>query len=72
VIKYVDVPAEAARTSMLGAGMPAEIVEGPLEHHQVMKLGYTARVSGAVEEITGHKATYFAAFAHEERNAFFG
>jgi uncharacterized protein YbjT (DUF2867 family) len=32
VIKYVDVPAEAARTSMLGAGMPAEIVEGLLEH----------------------------------------
>ena len=72
VIKYVDVPAEAARTSMLGAGMPAEIVESLLEHYQVMKLGYTARVSGAVEEITGHKATYFEAFAHEERKAFVG
>ena len=39
VIKYVDVPAEAARTSMLGTGMSAEIVEGLLEHYRVMKLG---------------------------------
>jgi hypothetical protein len=37
-----------------------------------MKLEYTARVSGAVEEITGHKATYFEAFAHEETTAFIG
>jgi hypothetical protein len=57
---------------MLGGGMPAEIVEGLLEHYRVMKLGYTARVSGAVEEITGRKATYFEAFAQEEREAFVG
>ena len=37
-----------------------------------MKLEYTARVSGAVEEIAGHKATYFEAFAHEETTAFIG
>lgn len=72
VIKYVDVPAEAARKSMLGAGMPAEIVEGLLEHYKVMKLGHTARISGTVEEITEHKATSFEAFAHDERKAFVG
>lgn len=70
VIKYVDVPVEVARASMLGAGMPVEIVDGLLEHYRVMKLGYTARVSGAVEEITRQKATYFAAFAQEQREAF--
>jgi len=70
VIKYVDVPAEAARTSMLGAGMPAETVEVLLEHYGVMKLGYTARISSAVEEMIGQKATYFEAFAQEERKAF--
>jgi uncharacterized protein YbjT (DUF2867 family) len=72
LIKYVDVPAEAARASMLGAGMPAEIVEGLLEHYRVMKLGYTARVSDVVEEITGQEATYFEAFAQEQREAFVG
>lgn len=72
VIKYVDVPVEAARASMQGAGMPAEIVEGLLEHYQVMKSGYTARVSSAVEEITGQKATYFEAFAQAEKEAFVG
>ncbi len=70
VIKYVDVPAEAARTSMLSAGMPAETVEVLLEHYRVMKLGYTARISSAVEEMIGQKATYFEAFAQEERKAF--
>ena len=71
-IKYIDVPVESARASMQGAGMPPEIVESVLEHYQVMKLGYTARVSSAVEEITGQKATCFEAFAQAEREAFIG
>jgi uncharacterized protein YbjT (DUF2867 family) len=70
LIKYVDVPSEVARASMLGTGISAKIVEGLLEHYQVMKLGYTARVSDAVEQITGQKATYFGAFAQEQRKAF--
>lgn len=72
VIKYVDVPVEAARASMQGAGMPAEMVEALLEHYQIVKLGYTAQVSSAVEYITGQKATYFAAFAQAEKAAFVG
>jgi uncharacterized protein YbjT (DUF2867 family) len=72
VIKYVDVPVEAARASMQGAGMHAEIVEGLLEHYQVMKLGYTAQVSSSVEEITGQKATDFETFARAEKKAFGG
>ncbi|MDA9406182.1 SDR family oxidoreductase [Bradyrhizobium sp. CCBAU 45384] len=71
-IRYIDVPVEAARASMLGAGMPAVIVEGLLEHYRTMKLGFTARVSSSVEEITGRKATHFAAFAQEEREVFVG
>jgi len=72
VIKYVNVPVEAARASMQGAGMPAELVEGLLEHYQVVQSGHAARVSSAVEEITGQKATYFEAFAQAEREAFVG
>lgn len=69
-IKYVNVPVEAARASMQAAGMPAEIVEGLLEHSQVVKSGHTERISSSVEEITGQKATYFEAFAQAEREAF--
>lgn len=72
VIRYVNVPVEAARASMQAAGMPAELVEGLLEHFQVVKSGHTAGVSSAVEEITGQKATYFEAFAKAERAAFVG
>src|SRR5262249_8695962 len=43
-IKYVNVPIEAARASIEGTGMPAELVEGLLEHSQVVKSGHTARV----------------------------
>jgi hypothetical protein len=55
---------------MQKVGMPAELVEGLLEHYQVVKSGHTARVSSSVEEITGQKATYFEAFAQAERDAF--
>ncbi|WP_457096068.1 SDR family oxidoreductase [Lysobacter sp. P5_B9] len=72
VIKYVDVPVEAARVSMQKAGMPPEIIESLLEHHHAIKLGYTARVSTAVEEITGQKPTCFEAFARAEKEAFVG
>ncbi|MHA6202962.1 SDR family oxidoreductase [Dyella soli] len=71
-IRYVDVPSEAARASMQGAGMPAEIVEALLEHYHVMQLGYIAQVSSAVEEITGQKATHFEAFAQARKQAFVG
>ena len=70
VIKYVDVPVETARASMQDAGMPSEVVEALLEHNHLAKLGYTARVSDAVEVITGQKATYFEAFAQSEKEAF--
>ncbi|WP_266181393.1 SDR family oxidoreductase [Dyella humicola] len=72
VIKYVDVPTDAARASMQGAGMPAEIVEALLEHYHVVKLGYTAQVSSAVEEVTGQKATSFETFAQTQKEAFAG
>jgi uncharacterized protein YbjT (DUF2867 family) len=69
-IKFVDVPVEGARASMLKTGMPAEIVEGLLEHYNIMKLGHTAKLSSTVEDITGKKATTFETFAQENKGAF--
>jgi uncharacterized protein YbjT (DUF2867 family) len=71
-IKYVDVSAEAARQSMLEAGMPAVIVDALLELNHINKLGYTAKVSNTVEEITGQRATSFEKFAKDYKDAFVG
>lgn len=70
-IKYVDVPADVARQSMLETGMPAVIVDALLELNHINKLGYTAEVSNTVEEITGQKkATSFETFAQDYKDAF--
>lgn len=71
-IKYVDVPAEGARQSMLDAGMPVETVDALLELYHINKLGYTAEVSNTVEEITGQKATSFETFAKDYKEVFKG
>ncbi|MDP4146546.1 MAG: SDR family oxidoreductase [Bacillota bacterium] len=71
-VKFVDVSAEDARKSMLGAGMPTEVVDALLELNHINKLGYTADVSNTVEEITGQKATSFEAFAKDNKEAFLG
>lgn len=71
-VNYVDVPADAARQSMLEAGMPTVVVDAMLELYHIIKLGYTAEVSSTVEEITGQKATSFETFARDYKGAFIG
>jgi uncharacterized protein YbjT (DUF2867 family) len=71
-VKYVDVPAEAARRSMLEAGMPGETVDALLELYHINKLGYTAEVSNTVEEITRQSATSFETFAKDYKEVFIG
>ena len=69
-IRYVDVPANDARQSMLTTGMPEIIVDAMMELYQINKLGYTAEVSSTVAEITGQKATSFEAFANYYKGVF--
>lgn len=71
-VKYVDVPAEGARQSMVDAGMPIELVDALLELYHINKLGYTAEVSNTVEVITGQEATSFESFAHDYKEVFIG
>ncbi|MDQ0247557.1 uncharacterized protein YbjT (DUF2867 family) [Bacillus fengqiuensis] len=71
-VKYVDVAAESARQSMLEAGMPGETVDALLELYHINKLGYTAEVSNAVEEITGQKAISFETFAKDYKEVLMG
>ncbi|MDR7071519.1 SDR family oxidoreductase [Fictibacillus barbaricus] len=69
-IRYVDVPAESARQSMLDAGMPVETTDALLELYHINKLGYTAEVSDSIEMITGQKAVTFESFANDYKSAF--
>jgi (4-alkanoyl-5-oxo-2,5-dihydrofuran-3-yl)methyl phosphate reductase len=69
-LRYVDIPENAARDSMLSMGMPAEIVEGLLEFTAGMRTGPDQPVSGAVPDVTGHPARTFTAWAAENAAAF--
>ena len=64
-ISYVDVPESAARSAMLGLGMPAWMVDAMLELHAIDKAGYAAVVTDDVAKITGTPARSFADFAKE-------
>jgi uncharacterized protein YbjT (DUF2867 family) len=69
-LRYVDIPENAARDSMLSMGMPAEIVAGLLEFTAETGTGPDQAVSSAVPDVTGHPARTFAAWAAENAAAF--
>ena len=54
-LRFVDLPADAARQAMLGGGMPAEIVDGLLEFGTDRSAG-GEQVSDAVQTLTGRPA----------------
>ena len=64
-VTYVDVPESAAKSAMLGLGMPEWMVDAMMELHAIDKAGYAASVTDTVEKITGKKARTFADFARE-------
>lgn len=69
-VSYVDVPEEAARQSMLEAGMPAVLVDVMVELYRIEREGWVSTVSPVVEQITGRPARTFAAFAQDYATAF--
>ncbi|MBM7119389.1 SDR family oxidoreductase [Archangium primigenium] len=62
-VKYVDVPEEAARQGMVGAGMPGWSADAMLQLYGLIKAGHAARVTDTVQKITGRAPTTFAEFA---------
>jgi uncharacterized protein YbjT (DUF2867 family) len=70
-IAYVDVPEEAARSSMREAGMDSEVVEGLLEIAALVRTGgYISRVTPDFEVVAGVSATSFERFAEDHRRLF--
>jgi uncharacterized protein YbjT (DUF2867 family) len=64
-LKFVDIPDQAARESMLGMGMPAPIVEMMLEFCKAIKAGQAATVTDTVQKLTGKTPRTFEAWAQE-------
>jgi (4-alkanoyl-5-oxo-2,5-dihydrofuran-3-yl)methyl phosphate reductase len=64
-LKFVDVPDQAARESMLGMGMPAPIVEMMLEFCKAIKAGQAATITDTVQKLTGKTPRTFEAWAQE-------
>jgi uncharacterized protein YbjT (DUF2867 family) len=69
-IAYVDVPDEAARRSMLEAGVPAMIAGEIVALFGTMRAGSMARTTDAVRSLTGHEPRTFARFAHDHARLF--
>ncbi len=61
-IKHVDVPPEAARQSMLAAGVPETYANGLLELHAATRAGQTALVTSTVRDLLGRSPDTFDSF----------
>lgn len=64
-VKYVDVPPEAARQSMLQGGMPAWNATAVTELLEIFASGLAGRTTDTVERITGKKPISFEQFARD-------
>jgi NAD(P)H dehydrogenase (quinone) len=68
-VRYVDVPAEAAREAMTGMGMPPVVVDWLASLNEVVRNGWGAGISDDVRRLTGHAPRRFAAFARDHAEA---
>lgn len=69
-IRYQEVTPDEMRPGLLAAGLPADYTEFLLTILHFFKLGYSERVTDAVERITGKSPRRFQAYAQEYRAAF--
>lgn len=68
-IRYVDVPEAAARSAMEGLKLPGWMIDGMLALHDVVKQGWAAATTSAVQDVTGHAPRSFARFAADHAAA---
>jgi len=69
-VRYVDVPPEAARDSMLQAGMPAWNADAVTELYGAFATGQFGYTTDVVERIIGQPPIPFERFAKENATAF--
>lgn len=68
-IRFRDIPPEAMRQALLGAGMPADYAEFLLLILGFFKAGYSERITENVQHITGQAPRRFEAYARDHRTA---
>ena len=69
-IEFVDVPDEAARQELIGAGLPGFVAEAIVGVFAQARQGATERVTAAIESLTGSPARDFACFARDHAQVF--
>jgi uncharacterized protein YbjT (DUF2867 family) len=69
-VKYVQVPLEKARETMLGFGMERAVVDGLVELLSIQAAGQVGSVSSNTETLLGRRARDFAAFVADNAAAF--
>jgi hypothetical protein len=69
-VSYVDVPADAFKQAMVGAGTPAAYADAYLDLIRYYRQGTAATVSDDVRHVTGKPPRSFEQFANEHVTAF--
>jgi nucleoside-diphosphate-sugar epimerase len=69
-IRYEDITPESMRPGLLAAGLPAAYADFLLLILGYFKLGYSERITTAVQDITGKSPRRFADYAREYRAAY--
>jgi uncharacterized protein YbjT (DUF2867 family) len=70
IIRYEDITPETMRPGLLAAGLPAAYADFLLLILNYFKLGYSERITTAVQDITGKTPRRFADYAREYRAAY--
>jgi uncharacterized protein YbjT (DUF2867 family) len=69
-IKYVDLPAEQFKQSLVGAGLPEWSANALLDLQQFYRRGGASEVTREVEQLLGRKPTSFEQFSRDYAQAF--
>jgi uncharacterized protein YbjT (DUF2867 family) len=69
-VQYVDMPLEAARSSMLGQGLSVWLVDRLVGLFEFYRDGRAAKVTQVVREVTGQEPITFRQFVREHVEAF--
>lgn len=68
-IRFQDIPPEAMRQGLVGAGLPPDYAEFLVHILGFFKAGYAERTTDAVQRLTGQAPRRFEAYAQEHRAA---
>jgi len=71
-VRYVDLPPDAFRQALAGAGLPGWLVDALIEGNTQLAAGHGAGVTDEVARLTGRPARSFKQFAADHRAAFGG